>query len=94
MSKLMTDSKTLTDLLDAGITEDDNLLSTHIEALKQAAFDCMEIQVTGQVMTDDELKEKSVSIGRAIIEVWQVLSALKTDFVDILTPSKEKGGEA
>ena len=42
MSKLMTDSKTLTDLLDAGITEDDNLLQSHINALKQCAFDCMD----------------------------------------------------
>ena len=93
MSKLMTDSKTLTNLLLSGVNEDDNLLSSHIDALKQAAFDCMEIQVTGQVMTDEELKSKSVSMGRAIIEAWQMLSALKTDFIDMLQPD-EKGGAA
>lgn len=92
MSKLMTDSKTLTDLLKPGLNIDDNLLSTHIDALKQAAFDCMEIQVSGYVMTEEELKKKAESMGRALIEAWQVLSALKSDFADLLTPD-EKGGE-
>ena len=92
MSKLLTDSKTLTDLLKPGLDIDDNLLSAHIDALKQAAFDCMEIQVSGHVMTEEELKKKSESMGRALIEAWQVLSALKSDFADLLTPD-EKGGE-
>lgn len=93
MSKLMTDSKTLTGLLLTGTTADDNSLTGHIEALKQCAFDCMEIQVTGSVMTDEELKEKTQRMGTAIIEAWQMLSALKSDFADMLEPD-EKGGEA
>lgn len=91
MSKLMTDSKTLSDLLDAGKDEDDNLLSAHIKALKQCAFDCMEIQVTGYVMTEEELEEKTKKMGLTIIEAWQMLTALKTDFIDMLQPD-EKGG--
>ena len=92
MSKLLTDSSTLTDLLKPGLDIDDNLLSTHIDALKQAAFDCMEIQVSGHVMTEEELKKIAESMGRALIEAWQVLSALKSDFADLLTPDKQ-GGE-
>lgn len=93
MSKLMTDSKTLTDLLSPGTDEDDNLLSAHIKALKQCAFDCMEIQVTGHVMTEEELEEKTKKMGLAIIEAWQMLTALYGDFADMLKPQK-KGGEA
>ena len=93
MSKLMTDSKTLTDLLAAGTAAEDNLLQGHIDALKQCAFDCMEIQVTGCIMTDEALKEKTARMGLAIIEAWQMLSALKSDFADLLEP-KEEGGEA
>jgi hypothetical protein len=92
MSKLMTDSKTLTDLLDPGLDIDDNLLTSHIDALKQCAFDCMEIQVAGHVMTEEKLKEKTTRMGRAVIEAWQMLSALKNDFIDMLQPQK-KGGE-
>jgi hypothetical protein len=43
-------------------------------------------------MTEEELKKKAESMGRALIEAWQVLSALKSDFADLLTPD-EKGGE-
>lgn len=92
MSKLMTDSKTLTDLLSPGTDEDDNLLFAHIEALKQCAFDCMEIQVTGHVMTEEELEEKTKKMGLAIIEAWQMLTALYGDFADMLKPDV-KGGE-
>lgn len=92
MSKLLTDSKTLTDLLNPGLDIDDNLLTSHIDALKQCAFDCMEIQVTGHVMTEEKLQEKTTRMGRAAIEAWQVLSDLKNDFIDMLQP-KEKGGE-
>ena len=93
MSKLMTDSKTLSDLLMPGLDEDDNLLSSHIRALKQCAFDCMEIQVTGYVMTEEDLKKKTTRMGQAFIEAWQMLSALKSDFADMLQPVK-KGGAA
>lgn len=93
MSKLMTDSKTLTDLLAPGSDFDDNLLTSHIDALKQCAFDCMEIQVTGHVMTEEILKEKTTRMGRAAIEAWQMLSALKNDFADMLKPA-ERGGAA
>lgn len=93
MSKLITDSKTLLDLLNPGTTADDNLLDAHISALKQCAFDCMEIQVTGEVMTGKDLEEKTKRMGTAIIEAWQMLSALKSDFEDLLVP-KEEGGEA
>ena len=91
MSKLMTDSQTLSDLLMPGLDEDDNLLSSHSNALKQCAFDCMEIQVTGYVMTQEDLKEKTTRMGQAVIEAWQMLSALKSDFADMLQP-EEKGG--
>ena len=91
MSKLLTDSKTLTDLLNPGLDIDDNLLTCHIDALKQCAFDCMEIQVTGHVMTEEKLQEKTTRMGRAAIEAWQVLSDLKNDFIDMLQP-KEEGG--
>ena len=93
MSELMTDSKTLTDLLAAGTDAEDNLLQAHIDALKQCAFDCMEIQVTGRIMTDEALKEKTARMGLAVIEAWQTLSALKADFADLLEP-KEEGGAA
>lgn len=91
MSKLMTDSKTLTDLLLSGKDENDNILTSHIEALKQCAFDFMEIQVTGNVMIEEELEEKTKRMGLAIIEAWQMLSSLKNDFLDLLQPVKEGG---
>jgi len=92
MSKLITDSQTLSDLLLSGVDADDNLLTGHINSLKQAAFDCMEIQVTGYVMTEEELEKKTKRMGLAIIEAWQMLSDLKTDFADLLDPDK-KGGK-
>lgn len=92
MSKLITDSQTLSDLLLPGTDADDNLLTGHIDGLKQAAFDCMEIQVTGHIMTEEELEKKTKRMGMAIIEAWQMLSALKTDFADLLDPDK-KGGK-
>ena len=91
MSKLMTDSKTLTALLDPGLDADDNLLTCHIDALKQCAFDCMELQVMGYVMTEAELAAKTAKMGAAVIGVWQTLSKLKGDFADLLEP-EEKGG--
>ena len=74
MSKLMTDSKTLTDLLKPGLDIDDNLLSTHIDALKQAAFDCMEIQVSGHVMTEEELKKKAETITETAPEAEETVT--------------------
>lgn len=93
MSKLMTDSKTLTDLLDPGLDIDDNILTSHIDALKQCAFACMEIQVTGHVMTEEKLKEKTTSMGSAVIGAWQVLTDLKNDFIDMLQPKEEGGAQ-
>lgn len=93
MSKLMTDSKTLTGLLQPGSTPDDNTLTEHIEALKQCAFDCLELQVSWHVMTVEEIKKKTERMNVAIVEAWQTLSALKSDFADMLDPDA-KGGEA
>lgn len=89
MSTLMTDSKVLMELLDFSLGED-NTLNSNIAALKQCAFNCMELQVTGYSMGDEELAEKAKMMGVAVVEAWQTLSALKKDFENIT--NTKKGG--
>lgn len=47
MSKLMTDSKTLSDKQQVGLDENDNLLSEHIRALKNDFADMLQPEKKG-----------------------------------------------
>lgn len=83
MSKLVTDSKVLLDFLFEGTGPDDTMLTNTVDALKQAAFDCMETRVTGFNLTEEQ-RAKLESVNLVLVETWQHLCALSNDFADLV----------
>lgn len=83
MSKLLTDSQCLMDLLFEGVDVDDTPISCTIAELKKCAFDCMELRITGYSMTDKQ-KEKLDTFNKVFVETWRMLSAIENDFKDLI----------
>lgn len=83
MSKLMTDSENLMDLLFDGIDVDDTPISCTIAELKKCAFDCMELRITGYSMTQEQ-KDKLDTFNQVFVETWRMLSAIENDFKDLI----------
>lgn len=83
MSKLMTDSQFLMDLLFEGTGYDDTPIYSTIEELKKCAFDCMEMRITGYTLTNEQ-KEKLDGFNAVFVETWRMLSAIQNDFKDLI----------
>lgn len=83
MSKLMTDSKVLTDLLFDGTSPTDTPIANTIASLKEAAFACTELRVTAGYEDPDVVRAKLDGVNVAIVETWQTLFALLNDFRDL-----------
>ena len=83
MSKLMTDSEVLVDLLFEGTAIDDTPLYCTIEELKKCAFDCMEMRITGYTLSDEQ-KQKLDGFSAVFVETWRMLSSLQNDFNDLI----------
>ena len=99
MSKLMTDSQCLMDLLFEGADTDDTPIHGTIDELKKCAFDCMEMRITGYSLTSAQ-KEKLDGFNAVFVETWRMLSAIENDFKDLIEEhfrqwhaSLEEGGE-
>lgn len=80
MSKLITDSKVLMDLL----TEDDNLQLV-IDDLKNATLTCSELCVTIEFEDFEATRKRLAQVNMALTNTWRTLAMLKNDFKDLNT---------
>lgn len=80
MSKLITDSKVLMDL----ITEDDNLQMT-IDELKDAVLTCSELCVTIEFEDFNATRQRLAKVNMTLTNMWRTLAQVKNDFKDINT---------
>ena len=83
MSKLMTDSKHLMDLLFLGADYKDTPIYCTISDLKQCAFECMEMRITGYELSDEE-RDKLDRFNTVFVETWRLLSDIQNDFNDLM----------
>lgn len=100
MSKLLTDSKCLMDLLFLGADASDTTIHSTIDELKKCAFDCMEMRITGYMLSKEE-KDKLDGFNTVFVETWRMLANLENDFKDLIDEhfrqmdkSTRKGGAA
>lgn len=80
MSKLITDSKVLMDL----ITEDDNLQMT-IDELKDAVLTCSELCVTIEFEDFAATRQRLAKVNMTLTNMWRTLAQVKNDFKDLNT---------
>jgi hypothetical protein len=80
MSKLITDSKVLMDL----ITEDDNLQMT-IDELKDAVLTCSELCVTIEFEDFNSTRQRLAKVNMTLTNMWRTLAQVKNDFKDLNT---------
>ena len=80
MSKLITDSKVLMDL----ITEDDNLQMT-IDELKDAVLTCSELCVTIEFEDFAATRQRLAKVNMTLTNMWLTLAQVKNDFKDLNT---------
>ncbi len=100
MSKLLTDSKCLMNLLFLGADANDTTIHSTIDELKKCAFDCMEMRITGYTLSKEE-KDKLDGFNTVFVETWRMLADLENDFKDLIDEhfrqmdeSIRKGGAA
>ena len=70
--------------------DDDGHIDVPVTRFEQSIY-VMRLVNRDKGSRQEELKEKTTRMGRAAIEAWQVFSALKNDFADMLKPNV-KGG--
>lgn len=89
MSKLITDSKVLTDLLinEEGIIENTNAYFL-IERLKEAVLSCSELGVTIEFEDFSETRKRLADINLVLSEAWRTLAELQNDFKDTYKQQK------
>jgi RNAse (barnase) inhibitor barstar len=80
MSKLITDSKVLMDL----ITEDDNLQMT-IDELKDAVLTCSELCVTIEFEDFNATRQRLAKVNMTLTNMLRTLAQVKNDFKDLNT---------
>ena len=83
MSKLLTDSKCLMDLLFSGADATDTTIHNTIDDLKKCAIDCMEMRITGYTLSKED-KEKLDGFNTVFVETWRMLADLENDFKDLI----------
>ena len=90
MSKLITDSKVLTDLLidEEGIIENTNAFFL-IERLKEAVLSCSELGVTIEFEDFSETRKRLADINLVLSEAWRTLAELQNDFKDTYKQQKQ-----
>ena len=84
MSKLITDSKVLMDLLFDGCAPDDTEIHYLITHLKEAALSCLEICVAVDYEDHDVLRKRLADINYTITTTWSSLASLQNDFKDLI----------
>lgn len=90
MSKLITDSKVLSDLLidEDGIIENTNAYFL-IERLKEAVLSCSELCVTIEFEDFPETRKRLGAINLVLSETWRTLAELQNDFKDTYKPKNQ-----
>lgn len=93
MSKLMTDSKVLMDLLFCGIETEDLPIVDNIETLKAATLSCAELRASFAWMDEDEIIQRLESINSALVDTWHKQLALYNDFKDLIDEHIKQANE-
>lgn len=83
MSKLMTDSESLMQLLFDGLNPDDTPIANTIKELKKSACECMEMRITGYTLSKEQ-KDKLDGFNAVFVETWRLLASLQNDFMDLI----------
>ena len=83
MSKLITDSQVLMDLLFEGCAPDDTPIYCLIERLKEATMNCAEMRVTVEFERKEALRERISAVESALVMAWRQLLAVQNEFTDL-----------
>lgn len=83
MSKLVTDSKVLMDLLFDDKAMQNTQLYAMIESLKDATLKCSELCVTIEFEDFEATRRKLADINLTLTDTWRNLALLQNDFKDL-----------
>lgn len=83
MSKLVTDSKALMDLLFSGTSSNDTPIHSLIDGLKEATLKCAELRACMKWMDEGVVGEHLDVINTALVESWQQMLELQNEFKDL-----------
>ena len=92
MSKLMTDSQVLMNLLFDGSDPSDTMLQYLIDKLKESSLSIAEMRVCMEFLTEDERRERLNKIDTTLVETWRQMMALQNEFKDLIDVHFKKGG--
>ncbi len=92
MSKLLTDSKCLMELLFDGSGPSDTMLQYLIDKLKESSLTIAEMRVCMEFLTEDERRERLNKIDTTLVETWRQMMALQNEFKDLIDAHFKKGG--
>ena len=84
MSKLMTDSHALMDLLFEGCAPDDTPLYCTIDQLKNATLKAAEMRACVKYMAEEDACECLDKINTALVETWKLMLEIQNDFKDLI----------
>lgn len=90
MSKLMTDSKVLMDLLFDGTSTDDSMLQYRIVQLKEATLKAAEMRACVKYMTEEESCKGLDQINTTLVETWKLMLEIQADFKDLIDEHFER----
>ena len=92
MSKLMTDSQCLMELLFGGCDPSDTMLQYLIDRLKESTLTIAEMRVCMEYLTEEERRERLDKIDTTLVETWRQMLALQNEFKDLIDAHFKKGG--
>lgn len=92
MSKLMTDSQVLMNLLFDGSDPSDTTLQYLIDKLKESTLTIAEMRVCMEFLPEDERRERLDQIDTTLVETWRMMLALQNEFKDLIDAHFKKGG--
>lgn len=84
MSKLMTDSDVLMEMLFDGNAPDDTPLSCTIAQLKEATLTVAELRVTAEYETKETIGAKLDTVNTALVETRKLMLGVQNDFRDLV----------
>lgn len=93
MSKLLTDSKCLMELLFDGSDPSDTMLQYLIDKLKESYLTIAEMRVCMEFLSEDERRQRLDKIDTTLVETWRMMLALQNEFKDLIEEHFKKGGE-
>ena len=101
MSKLMTDSQVLMNLLFEGTSPEDSCLQGTIDHLKEATLKAAEMRACVKYMREEDACDCLDEINTTLVETWKLMLEIQDDFKDLIEEhfkqwqaQVEKGGAA